>query len=154
MAAPHNKKTFLSSPTLIDEPALQSDLMQQEIFGPLLPIISYRDEKELDTIIHSYEKPLSLYVFTERTPFADWVIRNFSFGGGCINDTIMHIANNKLPFGGVGHSGMGAYHGRSSFDTFSHKKSITKKATWLDVPLRYAPYKDKLQKIKKLLKWL
>jgi len=148
------KETLFISPTLIDEPTLQSDLMQHEIFGPLLPIISYRDRKDLDTIIHSYEKPLSLYAFTENPQFADWVIRNFSFGGGCINDTIMHIANNNLPFGGVGHSGMGAYHGKRSFDTFSHQKSISKKATWFDMPLRYAPYKDKLSKIKKLLKWL
>jgi aldehyde dehydrogenase (NAD+) len=150
----HHKEDLYISPTLIDEPGLKSEIMQNEIFGPLLPIISYQDEAELNTVIRSYEKPLSLYVFTESKSFADFMIRNFSFGGGCINDTVIHIANKNLPFGGVGHSGMGAYHGQSSFDTFSHKKSITKKATWLDIKLRYAPYKDKLQTLRKLLKWI
>jgi aldehyde dehydrogenase (NAD+) len=150
----HHKEDLYISPTLIDEPGLQSEIMQHEIFGPLLPVISYQNEEELAKIITSYEKPLSLYVFTENTDFADFMIRQFSFGGGCINDTVMHIANKNLPFGGVGHSGMGAYHGQSSFDTFSHKKSITKKATWLDIKLRYAPYKDKLQSIRRLLKWV
>jgi len=149
-----DKETLFIAPTLIDEPELKSDIMQNEIFGPILPIISYQNENELKTIIDSYEKPLSLYVFTERTNFANDIINQFSFGGGCINDTIMHIANKRLPFGGVGHSGMGAYHGKYSFDTFSHKKSISKKGTWLDVPLRYAPYKDKVTILRKLFKWI
>ena len=149
-----DKETLFIAPTLIDEQELNSEIMQNEIFGPLLPILSYKDEKELKSIIESYEKPLSLYVFTERKEFADHIIHHFSFGGGCINDTLMHISNKNLPFGGVGHSGMGAYHGRSSFDAFSHKKSISKKGTWLDVPLRYAPYKDKVTTLRKLLKWL
>lgn len=142
------------TPTLIDEPELKSDIMQNEIFGPLLPIISYSDKNELQSIIKSYEKPLSLYVFTESKTFSDFIIAEFSFGGGCINDTIMHIANKNLPFGGVGHSGMGAYHGKASFDTFSHKKSVSKKGTWLDVPLRYAPYKNKVTTLRKIFKWL
>ena len=149
-----DKETLFIAPTLIDEPELKSDVMQNEIFGPLLPIISYQNENELKAIIESYEKPLSLYVFTERTDFANEIMNQFSFGGGCINDTIMHIANKRLPFGGVGHSGMGAYHGKYSFDTFSHKKSISKKGTWLDVPLRYAPYKEKVTTLRKLFKWL
>lgn len=149
-----DKETLFISPTLIDEPNLKSDLMQNEIFGPLLPIISYQHESELADIILSYEKPLSLYVFTERKQFADKIIEQFSFGGGCVNETIMHIANKNLPFGGVGFSGMGAYHGKYSFETFSHKKSISKKGTLLDVPLRYAPYKNKLQLLKKLFKWI
>lgn len=148
------KETLFIAPTLIDEPELKSDIMQNEIFGPLLPIISFQNESELKAIIESYEKPLSLYVFTERTDFANEIMNQFSFGGGCINDTIMHIANKRLPFGGVGHSGMGAYHGKYSFDTFSHKKSISKKGTWLDVPLRYAPYKDKVTTLRKLFKWI
>lgn len=150
----YDKDSLYIAPTLMDEPDLKSDIMQNEIFGPLLPIISYQGEADLNRIISSYEKPLSLYVFTESDSFADFVIRNFSFGGGCVNDTVIHIANKNLPFGGVGHSGMGAYHGQSSFDTFSHKKSITKRATWLDIKLRYAPYKDKLKKIRGLLKWI
>lgn len=149
-----DKESLFISPTLIDEPELKSDIMQNEIFGPLLPIISYQNESELKAIIESYEKPLSLYVFTERINFADEITNQFSFGGCCINDTIMHIANKRLPFGGVGHSGMGAYHGKYSFDTFSHKKSISKKGTWLDVSLRYAPYKDKVTTLRKLFKWI
>lgn len=149
-----DQSTLFIGPTLIDDPQLTSAIMQNEIFGPILPIISYKDEKELNSIIGSYEKPLSLYVFTQRNEFADHIIRNFSFGGGCINDTIMHISNKHLPFGGVGHSGMGAYHGRISFDTFSHKKSISKKGTWLDIPLRYAPYKNKITTLRNLLKWM
>ncbi len=149
-----DKESLFIEPTLIDEPELKSDVMQNEIFGPLLPIISYRNENELEKIILGYEKPLSLYVFTERKDFADHIINTLSFGGGCINDTLMHIANKHLPFGGVGHSGMGAYHGKAGFETFSHKKSISKKGTWLDVPLRYAPYKNKLQTLKKLMKWI
>ncbi len=142
------------SPTLIDESSVDSLIMKDEIFGPLLPILSYENETEINTIISKYEKPLSLYVFTEDKKFAQKIIKQYSFGGGCINDTVVHFSNKRLPFGGVGHSGIGAYHGRLSFDTFSHKKAIVKKANWLDLPMRYAPYKDKLKSIQKLLKWL
>ncbi len=82
------------------------------------------------------------------------MLRDHSFGGGCVNDVVIHLANNRLPFGGVGHSGIGAYHGRYSFDTFTHKKAVVKKANWLDLPMRYAPYTDKLKTIRSLLKWL
>ncbi|TRX41477.1 aldehyde dehydrogenase [Flavobacterium restrictum] len=142
------------APTIIEENDLESLLMEEEIFGPILPILTYEKESEIETILSKYEKPLALYVFTDSKTFAKKIIRNFSFGGGCINDTVVHFSNNRLPFGGVGHSGMGAYHGRLSFDTFSHKKSIVKKATWLDIPLRYAPYNGKLKSIKKILNWL
>lgn len=142
------------SPTLVDETGVDSVIMQDEIFGPLLPILSYENDAEINTIISKYEKPLSLYVFTEDKKFAQKIIKKYSFGGGCINDTVVHFSNKRLPFGGVGHSGIGAYHGRLSFDTFSHKKAIVKKANWLDLPMRYAPYKDKLKSIQKLLKWL
>lgn len=142
------------APTLIDESSVDSLIMQEEIFGPLLPILSYEQETEISTIISKYEKPLALYVFTENHSFAKKIIQKHSFGGGCINDTVIHFSNKRLPFGGVGHSGMGAYHGSLSFDTFSHKKGIVKKANWLDLPMRYAPYTDKLITIKKLLQWL
>jgi aldehyde dehydrogenase (NAD+) len=142
------------SPTLIDESTVDSLIMKDEIFGPLLPILSYENETEINTIISKYEKPLSLYVFTEDKKFAQKIIKQYSFGGGCINDTVVHFSNKRLPFGGVGHSGIGAYHGSLSFDTFSHKKGIVKKANWLDLPMRYAPYKDKLKSIQKILKWL
>jgi aldehyde dehydrogenase (NAD+) len=142
------------APTLIEESNPDSLIMQDEIFGPLLPILTYQTEADINTIISKYEKPLSLYVFTENKSFADKIIQNYSFGGGCINDTLIHFSNKRLPFGGVGHSGIGAYHGSLSFDTFSHKKGIVKKANWLDLPMRYAPYNGKLKSIKKLLKWL
>lgn len=142
------------SPTLIDEPSLTSLVMQDEIFGPILPILSYTNENYLEEVISKYEKPLSLYVFTQNKSFAQKIIQQYSFGGGCVNDTIIYFANNKLPFGGVGESGVGCYHGKRSFDTFTHQKSIVKKANWLDIPLRYAPYNGKLKKLKVLLKWL
>jgi aldehyde dehydrogenase (NAD+) len=141
------------APTLIDESDIDSELMQEEIFGPLLPILTYRNKADIQIIFSKYEKPLALYVFTENDAFANEIIQKYSFGGGCINDTVIHLSNSRLPFGGVGHSGSGAYHGKFSFDTFSHKKSMIKKATWLDLPLRYAPYNDKLALVKKLLKW-
>lgn len=150
----HDEESLYIAPTLIDEPSFDSAIMEDEIFGPLLPLISYENESDLEKIISKYEKPLSLYVFTDDKAFAERAIRKFSFGGGCINDTVVHFSNKRLPFGGVGNSGMGAYHGKKSYDTFSHQKAIVKKATWLDIPLRYAPYGNKLKLIRKLLKWL
>lgn len=149
-----NGETNYLAPTLIEENNLDSLIMQDEIFGPLLPIVTYQNESEIDTIISKYEKPLALYVFSERNIFCDEIISKHSFGGGCINDTMVHFSNNKLPFGGVGHSGIGAYHGQLSFDVFSHHKAVVKKATWIDLPLRYAPYKGKLTIVKKILNWL
>jgi aldehyde dehydrogenase (NAD+) len=142
------------SPTLIEENSLDSLLMQDEIFGPLLPILTYNDEKEIYKTISKYEKPLALYVFSDDKKFARKIVTDFSFGGGCINDTVSHFANKRLPFGGVGHSGIGAYHGQLSFDTFTHHKGIIKKANWLDIKLRYAPYSNKIETLKKLLKWI
>jgi aldehyde dehydrogenase (NAD+) len=140
------------APTLIDEPELTEPIMQEEIFGPILPIISYTQFSELEKIITQNEKPLALYVFSENNNFIDTVIRKFSFGGGCVNDCIMHLVNHRLPFGGVGNSGLGAYHGKHGFDTFSHRKSIVKRGTWMDIPLRYAPY-GKRMKWKKIIRW-
>ncbi len=144
---------FYLSPTLLNEPSLDSLVMKEEIFGPILPLLSYETEADLERIISQYEKPLSLYVFTNKKAFAKKLIAQYSFGGGCINDTIIHFANKRLPFGGVGHSGIGAYHGKRSFDLFSHHKAVVKKANWLDIPTRYAPYEGKVNAIKKLLKW-
>ncbi len=150
----NNLKDCYIAPTLVEETSLESPIMQEEIFGPILPILVYENETEIDSVITKHEKPLALYVFTENPNFYRRIIQNHSFGGGCINDTVIHFANKRLPFGGVGHSGMGAYHGKLSFDTFSHTKSIVKKANWLDLPMRYAPYIDKLPTIKRMLKWL
>jgi len=147
-----NEETLYLSPTVIDEPNLDSDLMKDEIFGPILPVLSYKNENEISNIILKHNKPLSLYVFSNNQAFAKKMITNFSFGGGAINDTIIHFANPKLPFGGVGSSGIGAYHGKHSFYTFSHKKPVVKRGNWLDVPLRYAPYKGKIKLLKFFLK--
>ncbi|WP_289046110.1 aldehyde dehydrogenase [uncultured Olleya sp.] len=149
-----NAKYLYIAPTIIDEPKLDSEVMKDEIFGPILPVVSYQDVSDLDLIILSYNKPLSLYVFSTNSAKAKQLIKKYSFGGGCINDTIVHFANHRLPFGGVGNSGIGAYHGQYTFDTFSHKKGIVKKANWLDIPVRYAPYKGKLNTVRKVLKWL
>lgn len=149
-----NPEGLYISPTLVDEPSLDSAIMADEIFGPLLPVLSYENAEELHTIIKRYEKPLSLYIFSTDTNFSKKIMREHSFGGGCINDTVIHFSNKRLPFGGVGNSGIGAYHGKWSFNTFSHQKSIVKKANWLDIPLRYAPYKDKLKTIRFFFKWL
>ncbi|HOD11097.1 MAG TPA: aldehyde dehydrogenase family protein, partial [Flavobacterium sp.] len=141
-------------PTLIDEPKQNSLVMKDEIFGPILPILAFETEEDLEKIIKHYEKPLGFYVFSGNKKFAKKLMKNYSFGGGCINDTMIQFTNNRLPFGGVGHSGIGAYHGKRSFDIFSHHKAVVVKATWLDIPIRYAPYGEKLKKIKLLLKWL
>jgi len=142
------------APTLLQNPSLESEVMQEEIFGPILPILTYSTEADLEKIILRYDKPLALYVFSENKTFAEKILKNFSFGGGSTNDVMIQFVNHRLPFGGVGSSGMGAYHGKHSFDTFSHKKSITRKGTWLDIPFRYAPYEGKINLFKNISKWI
>ena len=149
-----NEADCYLSPTLVDQPSLESELMKEEIFGPILPILSYDHFDDLKKIIKPLPKPLSLYVFTENTDFSERCIQEFPYGGGCINDTIIHFGNHRLPFGGVGNSGMGAYRGKRSFLTFSHQKAVVKRKNWLDPSFRYAPYGNKLKRLKKLLKWL
>jgi aldehyde dehydrogenase (NAD+) len=147
-----DKNDLYISPTLLDNPAMDSPVMKQEIFGPILPIITYKTEEELNAIIGSFEKPLALYAFSNRTKFIRRIIADHSFGGGTINDTLVHFANHRVPFGGVGFSGMGAYHGKHSFDTFTFEKGITTRYNWLDLPVRYAPYKGKLKLLKLFMK--
>ena len=147
-----NKEDNYISPTLIDEPNLDSEVMKGEIFGPISPVISYENEKDLEKIINKYEKPLALYVFSGKKSFANKMINNYSFGGGTINDTTVHFANHHLPFGGVGESGIGSYHGKQTFDLFSHKKGVTKRYNWLDIPVRYAPYKGKIKILKTFMR--
>jgi len=149
-----NREELYIAPTLINEPKLTSKVMEDEIFGPILPVLSFSSEENMADIIANYSKPLALYVFCEDKSFSEKILKSYSFGGGAINDVVIQIVNKNLPFGGVGTSGNGAYHGKHSFDTFSHKKSISKRATWLDVPLRYAPYGDKISLIGKLMKKL
>lgn len=133
------------APTIIDEPEMKSEVMKGEIFGPILPVLSFEDFEEVSSIIFSYEKPLSLYIFSNDSRKAKSWMQEFSFGGGAINDTIIQIINKRLPFGGVGHSGIGSYHGKKTFDIFSHHKPVVKRANWMDVPLRYAPYQSKMK---------
>jgi len=147
-----NREDNYIAPTLIDEPSLDSEVMKGEIFGPISPVISYETEKDLENIIHKYEKPLALYVFSGNKKFANKMITKYSFGGGTINDTTVHFANHHLPFGGVGESGIGSYHGKQTFDLFSHKKGVTRRYNWLDLPMRYAPYKGKLKTLKTFMK--
>jgi len=148
----YDEKSMKIELTLLDNPALDSPVMQREIFGPILPIISVENMDEAVDIIRKYEKPLALYLFTKDKKVHRTATHHLHFGGGCINDTVMHIANGNMPFGGVGESGMGNYHGIQGFDTFSHTKSVLKQNFLFDVPLRYAPYKKKLGLIKMILK--
>jgi aldehyde dehydrogenase (NAD+) len=128
------------APTLLDNVTTDSPVMQEEIFGPILPMISYTDVETCIRYIVGHPRPLALYLFTSDRRTEKHVLETCSFGGGCINDTIIHIATSDMPFGGVGASGMGSYHGKKSFDTFTHYRSIVKKATWLDLSVRYRPY--------------
>ena len=136
------------APTLVaDTLDGTSKPMGEEIFGPILPIIPYDGLDQAIHFINRREKPLALYLFTRSQRIKERILRSCSFGGGCINDTIIHLATHHMGFGGVGQSGMGSYHGKRSFDTFSHYRAIVDKATWLDLPMRYQPYtgwKEKL----------
>jgi aldehyde dehydrogenase (NAD+) len=138
------------SPTLVDSPRFDSKLMQEEIFGPILPILTFHTEADIDACLSRFDKPLATYIFSTNTAFQKRLLARYSFGGGAINDTWIYLANHRLPFGGVGQSGMGGYHGKRSFDTFTHFKPISKKANWLDIPLRYAPYRISMAYIKRL----
>ncbi len=139
-------------PTLVEINNLECKVMEDEIFGPILPIIEYDDFKEVHDIIKKYSHPLALYIFTKKKEFGQKFLESYPFGGGAINDTVMHIANDRLPFGGVGQSGMGKYHGESTFNTFSHFKPYLNKPLWIDPPLRYPPFKNKINFLKKILK--
>ena len=148
-----NSKDNYISPTLINEPSLDSEVMKGEIFGPILPLISYENEEKIEEILSKYNKPLAFYVFSNDKSFAKKMIAKYSFGGGTINDTTVHFVNNRLPFGGVGESGIGGYHGKQTFTTFSHSKGIVTRGNWLDLTIRYAPYANKLKKLRTLLRW-
>ncbi len=147
-----DEKSLKISPTLIEPSDLSSPVMTDEIFGPIFPIIEYDDIQEAIDFINSRPKPLALYLFTTNENIEKQVTKSISFGGGCINDTLMHIATPYLPFGGIGESGMGAYHGESSFQTFSHFKSILKQTNRFDFNFRYPNAKNGLNIIKKLMK--
>ena len=112
--------------------------MQEEIFGPIFPVMTFRDIEQVSAFVNQREKPLALYYFGQK---GDYMLRHTISGGMCINDVIMHIVNGNIPFGGVGNSGMGSYHGRESFMTFSHRRSVVTTPTFVDMPFRYMPYK-------------
>ena len=154
----HGGKTDLKNkyfePTIVEIDNFDSKLMEDEIFGPILPIYTYEDFNEIDQIIKKYKNPLALYIFTKKIEFGEQFLHKYSFGGGAINDTVIHVINDRLPFGGIGNSGMGKYHGESTFKTFSHYKPYLSKPLWIDIPLRYPPFKNKLNFLKNILKFI
>ena len=141
-------------PTIVEVKDTTNSLMEEEIFGPILPILTYQTDEDLKAIIQQYEKPLSFYVFSQRKRWAKNLMHTYSYGGGIINDTLLQFTNRNLPFGGIGQSGMGAYHGKHSFFAFSHDKPFIQRSSWPDPSMRYAPYKKKMKFLKPLLKWL
>jgi acyl-CoA reductase-like NAD-dependent aldehyde dehydrogenase len=140
------------APTVITNLSWDDPVMQDEIFGPILPVLEFEDLSDVVSSINSRPKPLALYIFSNKRENYQKVIDQVSFGSGCINDTVVQFANPHLPFGGVGNSGMGSYHGKASFDILSHKKSVLKKTFTFDPPLRCPPYKNKLSILKKILR--
>lgn len=137
-----NPITNYLSPTVLDHVSWDDDVMQEEIFGPILPILSFDNFQQTIDDLNSLEKPLSAYLFSDDDDEIDYFLNNFSFGGGCINDVLMHIGNDNLPFGGVGNSGIGNYHGQFGFDAFVHQKAVLKRKTWGEPNLKYPPYDD------------
>ena len=148
----HDVSRLHIEPTLLANVAPDAKIMQEEIFGPLLPVITWQRDEEVYNIIRQHNNPLALYVFTSSKAKANQWTTTIPFGGGCINNASWHLTNHNLPFGGRGNSGIGAYHGRFSFDTFSHKKGIMKTPTWFDPAVKYPPFKGKLNLFKKLIK--
>ncbi|MEG2653733.1 MAG: aldehyde dehydrogenase family protein, partial [Ruthenibacterium sp.] len=138
------------APTVLDQVSPASPVMQEEIFGPILPVLTFKDTDEAIRFVQSRDRPLALYLFTTDPSVEHRVLTECRFGGGCINDTVIHLAGTALGFGGVGESGMGSYHGKLSFDTFTHYKSIVKKANWIDMPIRYQPYTARKAKLLRL----
>lgn len=140
------------APTILTDIDPADPVMQEEIFGPVLPMITWRDRREVIEWIERNPYPLALYVFAKSRDAEDFFVNNVRFGGGCVNNGIIHVGNPDLPFGGVGPSGVGQYHGRSGFETFTRQKSVLKSPTWFDVPLWYPPYKDHLKWVKLLFR--
>lgn len=140
-------------PTLLMPASADAPVMQEEIFGPILPILTFTSSQEVIQTVKSKSKPLALYIFSASDSFTNDILKNTSSGGVSVNDVIMHMSGPDLPFGGVGDSGIGAYHGKFSFDIFSHKKAVLHRQFWLDAPLRYPPFnKVPLGFMKKIFK--
>ncbi|MCK5915138.1 MAG: aldehyde dehydrogenase, partial [Deltaproteobacteria bacterium] len=137
------------APTILDKVSWQAPIMQEEIFGPILPVLSFTDEDDVSELVERHATPLALYYFSKNRTKQRRVMTETAFGGGCLNDTIVHLTEHHLPFGGIGTSGQGSYHGMAGFKTFSHCKSLLHRGTWIDLPLRYPPYDGKLKWLKK-----
>lgn len=152
MGGQYDAKTRYIAPTIMHEVTWDDAIMADEIFGPILPILTYNNLESVIETINSKPKPLACYVFSDNESVQDYLMDQISFGGGCVNDTISHVASPYMPFGGVGASGMGAYHGEASFKTFSHQKSIIKKSTKFDLKLLYPPYKNHVKWVRKIMK--
>jgi aldehyde dehydrogenase (NAD+) len=146
-----NREKRYFAPTILTDAKVADPVMQEEIFGPILPVLPYERLDEAVKFVNSRPKPLAFYFFSKESSNKEKVLSEISFGGGCINDTLVHLMSPDLPFGGVGESGIGAYHGKHSYDLFSHHKSVVKKPFFADVALRYPPYGNRLNWIKKLL---
>lgn len=137
-------------PTVMDRVTWDDPVMGEEIFGPVLPVLTYESLEDVVETVNQRPHPLALYLFSQSRENIRYVTSHCQFGGGCVNDTIIHLATSQMGFGGVGASGMGAYHGKTGFETFSHRKSIVDKKTWLDLPMRYQPYRDLSEKLIRL----
>ena len=146
-----NRENRFISPTILKNISFEDEIMKDEIFGPILPVLSFTDLNEAIKIVKERPKPLSCYIYSKNRKTIDKLLTEISFGGGAVNDSLMHLSNSNLPFGGVGLSGIGSYHGKAGFDTFSHHKGILDKAFWLEPTIKYAPYSKKKLKI---IKWL
>lgn len=136
-------ETLQIAPTILDRVSPGDPVMQEEIFGPILPILTFDRFEDLYGLLADQPKPLALYLFSENRPRVRQALSRLRFGGGCVNDVVIHLATSEMGFGGMGESGMGAYHGKAGFDAFSHYKSIVDKKTWMDLPMRYQPYQEK-----------
>lgn len=148
----HQRDSKYFGPTVLEIENTQHPTMDDEIFGPILPVMSYTDEETIHSVVARLERPLGFYVFSKRSTFIDKLMHRYSFGGGVANDSVIQFLNDKLPFGGVGHSGMGSYHGKHSFDAFTHAKPFVKRGTWIDPSIRYAPFPTSFGWLKTLLK--
>ena len=148
-----NRDDLYIAPTVVDNVSLNHPLMRDEIFGPILPILTYKTIDEALEIVNKQPRALGVYIFSSNKKIQDIILEKTSSGGACINDVMIQAGSPHLPFGGVGLSGFGRYHGNTGFKTFSNVKSVVKNGTWLDVPLRYAPYGKLHQWVKKLLRW-
>ncbi|HFE9686451.1 aldehyde dehydrogenase [Clostridium perfringens] len=148
----YNRKTFQIEPTILKNITWDDPVMEREIFGPIFPILTFENLDEVIRVVNSKDKPLALYYFSEDKNKIEKVLNSTSSGGVTINDTLVHVSSSYLPFGGVGNSGMGEYHGKYSFDLFSNKKGVMNRKTFLDLKIRYAPFKNKLTIVKKIMK--